>query len=167
MKFTGDRPYSDPEIAARKLLEIANKAVRDLAIEERGCQCMTRTHVRPWTDEEILVLIRLCRPSRPCKSQTPCTARTRRYAAGQQSCAVKACWKARTPRGCDQSNPTRETSMTWRGIIAASTASPSLNSTQGLNATTSLRRSCIGRRPSPRGCAPGGLAAKRPEPVHR
>jgi hypothetical protein len=36
MRFTADRPYSDPETAARKLLEIANaaEAVQDGRIRE-------------------------------------------------------------------------------------------------------------------------------------
>ena len=51
MRFTADRPYSDPETAARKLLEIANaaEAVQDgrIHIEKINAPFLYREHATP------------------------------------------------------------------------------------------------------------------------
>jgi hypothetical protein len=51
MKFAPDRPYSDPEKAARKLLEIANaaEAVQDgrIHIEKINAPFLFREHATP------------------------------------------------------------------------------------------------------------------------
>jgi hypothetical protein len=51
MKFSPDRPYSDPEKAARRLLEIANsvEAVQDgrIHIEKINAPFLFREHATP------------------------------------------------------------------------------------------------------------------------
>ena len=66
MKFASDRPYSDPEKAARKLIEIANsvEAVQDGRIYIELIKAFSvfgrkalRTNTRPaWTERGWLVL---------------------------------------------------------------------------------------------------------------